>query len=78
MAKGKTHSTLKVAQTEAIYLLKSMTGKVGSDIGPNLKLKDKFQDRSKSIEDDGIQIQNRSLSDPPLSDIDFKNKMVWV
>ena len=33
---------------------------------------------SKLIEDDGIQIQNRSLSDPPLSDIDFKTKMAWV
>ena len=22
-------------------------------------------------------IQSRSLSDPPLSDIDFKNKMAW-
>ena len=33
---------------------------------------------SKSIEDDVIQIQARSMSDPPLSDIDFKNKMTWV
>ena len=31
---------------------------------------------SKSI--DVIQIQARSMSDPPLSDIDFKNKMAWV
>ena len=31
---------------------------------------------SKSI--DVIQIQSRSMSDPPLSDIDFKNKMAWV
>ena len=30
---------------------------------------------SKSIEFDGIKIQSRSISDPPLSDIDFKNKM---
>ena len=29
----------------------------------------------KSIEDDVIQIQSRSMSDPPLSDIDLKNKM---
>ena len=33
---------------------------------------------SKSIEDDIIQIQSRSMSDSPLSDIDLKNKMVWV
>ena len=32
----------------------------------------------KSIEDDIILIESRSLSDPPLSDIDFKNKMVRV
>ena len=30
---------------------------------------------SKPIEDDAIQIQSRSMSDPTLSDIDFKNKM---
>ena len=34
-----------------------------------------FQIDSKSIADDVIQIQSRSMSDPPLSDIDFKNKM---
>ena len=27
--------------------------------------------------DPEIQFQSRSLSDPPLSDIDFKNKMAW-
>ena len=32
----------------------------------------------KSIEDDVIHIQSRSMSDPCLSDIDFKNKMAWV
>ena len=25
-----------------------------------------------------IQIQSRSMSDPTLSDIDFKNRMAWV
>jgi len=25
-----------------------------------------------------IQMQSRSISDPPLSDIDLKNKMTWV
>ena len=29
----------------------------------------------KLVEDGVIQIQSRSMSDPPLSDIDFKNKI---
>ena len=33
---------------------------------------------SKSIEDDVIQIQSRSMLDPTLSDIEFNNKMAWV
>ena len=33
---------------------------------------------SKSIKDDVIQIQSRSMSDPRHSDIDFKYKMAWV
>ena len=33
---------------------------------------------SKSIEYGVIQIQSRSMSDPPLSDMDFKNQMTWV
>ena len=33
---------------------------------------------SKSTEDQVIQIQSRSMSDPTLSDNDFKNKMAWV
>ena len=32
----------------------------------------------KSIEDEDIQIQSRFMSDPSLSDIDFKNKMALV
>ena len=43
-----------------------------------LKLNDEFQIGYKSIEDDVIQILSRSISDPPHSDIDFKNKMAWV
>ena len=38
----------------------------------------KFWMDSKSIEDEVIQIQSRSMSDPPLSDIDFENRMAWV
>ena len=35
---------------------------------------------SKSVKDDVIQIQSRSMSDPTLSDNDFKNKgaRVWT
>ena len=33
---------------------------------------------SKSIEYDVIEIQSRSMSDPTLSDNDFKNRMTWV
>ena len=32
----------------------------------------------KSIEDDIILIDSRSMSDPPLSDIDFENEKAWV
>ena len=41
-------------------------------------LKLNFWIDSKSIEDEDIQIQSRSMSDPPLTDIDFKYKMAWV
>ena len=37
-----------------------------------------FSIDSISIEDDVIQIQSRSMSDPTLSDIDFKIKMGWA
>ena len=33
---------------------------------------------SKSIEQDIIEIQSRSMPDPTFSDIDLKNKMAWV
>ena len=33
---------------------------------------------SKSIENDVIQIQSRSMSDPTLSGIDFENQMAWI
>jgi len=32
----------------------------------------------KSIEDEVIHIQRRSMSDPTFSDIDFKIKMAWI
>ena len=30
------------------------------------------------MQDDVIQFKSRSVSDPTLSDIDFKNKVTWV
>ena len=36
-----------------------------------------FQIDCKSIEDDAIQIQSRSMSDPTLSDIDLKKIWLW-
>ena len=55
-----------------------MSEKVGSDIDRLLSLMMNFQIDSKSIEDDDICIQSRSLPDPTVSDIDFKNKMALV
>ena len=39
-----------------------------------------FKIDSKSIQNDDVQIQSRSMSDPPLSDIDyeFKTACVWT
>ena len=39
---------------------------------PTLKLNDEFLDR---LQDGVIQIQSRCMSDPLLSDIDFKNDL---
>ena len=45
---------------------------------PKKKINRKASSR-KFLKIDGvIQIQRRSMSDPPLSDIDFKYKMAWV
>ena len=41
-------------------------------------LKLNFQIDPKSTEDQVLKIQSRAKSDPPLSDIDSKNKMAWV
>jgi len=56
--------------------LKSLSERVGSDLKTTLKSKDEFLDRLKI--DLKIQIQSRDMSDPTLSDIDFKDKMAWV
>ena len=55
-----------------------MSEKDGTDIDGLWNGMMNFEIDSRSIKDDLIQIQSRSLSDPPLSDIDFKNKMAWV
>ena len=49
-----------------------MSKRVGSDIERLLN----FEMDSKLIEDEIIQFKIRSMSDPTLSDIDLKNKMV--
>ena len=68
---------LRVVHTLAISFLKSMSESVGSDIERLWNWMMNLQIDSKSIEVNVIQIESRSLSDPPRSDIDFKNKMAW-
>ena len=69
-----SQSILRVVQTQVNLFLKSMSERDGSDIERFWILNDKSTIVSKSIEYDVIEIQSRSLSDPSLSDIDFKNK----
>ena len=69
-------NTLSVVQTQPILF--SSSERVGSDIERILNWMMNFQIDSKSIKVNVIQIQSRSLSDSPRSDIDFKNKMAWV
>ena len=61
--------SLRVVQTQAIFIYEINVGK------SRIRLVN-FQMGSKLIEDEIIQFKIRSLSDPTLSDIDFKNKMV--
>ena len=58
---------LRVVQTQASLFLKSIVGK--RRIRHRTTLKMNFQIDSKSIEDNAIQIQSRSMSDPILSAI---------
>ena len=51
-----------------------MSEKVGFDI-ERLRILSRFQSFLKT---DFIQIESRSKSEPPLSDIDFKNEMTWA
>ena len=73
---------LREVQTLAIIFLKSMSESMserdGSDKERLCNRMMNFWIDSKSIEDDVIQIQSRSMSDPTSSDIDFKHKMALV
>ena len=60
---------LRVVQTQAILCSKSISERGGSDIDRLWNLMTNFFD-SKSTED--YVIKSRSMSDPPLSDIDLK------
>ena len=67
---------LRVVQTEPILSFEINLGK--GRIRHTTTLKLNFYIDSRSNEDDVIQTQSRSMSDPTLSDIDFKNKMALV
>ena len=74
---NRLFQNLRLVQTQAILFLKSKSESVGSDI-ERLYILNDISFASKSFEYDIIEIQSRSMSDPPLSDIDFLNKMAWV
>jgi len=63
-------SSLRVVLNQAIF--KAMSERVGSDIEQLWK---RMMNFPKFIEDDVIQKQGRSMSDPTFSDIDFNNEM---
>jgi len=67
---------LRVVQTQAILFLESMSEIDESDIQRRWNWMRNFQIDSETIEDDIIP--SPTMSDPPLSDIDFRNKMAWV
>ena len=67
-----SRNNLRVVQIQAILFLKSMSEKVGSD---KERLWNWTSWSTKNRKK--IQFQSRYMSDPPLSAIDFKNKMVW-
>ena len=69
---------LRVVQTKLISCLKSMSVRVGSYIERFWILNDHTSIDFKLIESDVIEIQTRSMLDPPLTDIGFKNIMAWV
>ena len=65
-------NVLRVVQTLAVLFLKSMSERVGLTLNSNDPTLNRFW------VDLEIEFQNRSLSDPTFSDIDFKDKMAWV
>ena len=58
------------------FIFEIYVGKIRIRYKTTLKLNDENLDRLKI--DDVIQFQSRSMSDPPLADIDCKNKMALV
>ena len=69
-------SILKGSPHPSHFIFEINLGK--SRIRHRTTLKLNFKIDSKSIGDEDIQVQSRSMSDPTLSDIDFKDKMAWV
>ena len=72
----KSRSKLKGSSDPSHFIFEIIVGL--RRIRPGTTLKLNFQIDSKLIGDGVIQIQSRSMSDPTLSDIDFKNKTAWV
>ena len=68
--------TFKGSSDPSNFIFEIIDGK--SRIRHRTTLKLNFQIYSKLIGDVVIQIQSRSMSDPTISDIDFKNKMALV
>ena len=68
------HIYSRVVPTKAILSLKLISESGGSDVEPLYTWK-KIDSK---LEDDVIQIQSCSMSDPILSDIVFNDKIAWV
>ena len=66
---------LRVVHTQVISFLKSMSQRVGSDV-ERLRIWNNIFLIILKIH--FIQIWSRSMSESPLSDIDFKNEVTWV
>ena len=69
---------LRVVQTKAILFAKSMSEGFGSDIERFWNTMTLSSIYSWSIQKFIVPFQSRWMSDPTLSEIDFKNKMTWV
>ena len=65
---------LRRVKTQTILFLKSMSERDGSEIKTTLNLNGEFFSRV-WVDLETHLVQSRSMSDPPHSDMDFKNKM---